>query len=181
MREAEEAEFALLARKRMEKRIIAEMPIYAFSPEEYEKRCNEAYRRKLKNLIDKGYSEESANAWLVTYSRRRQWRYNPLVGMLCLYVKNDDSIYFGLYCRDGEKKYTIHAEYYTLFPNRCTDVSVKLIVFYNDTNNEIRRRIKAKIKDLQSLEHIKKFYIDIEAFDNIASAVNFKKLLIFTG
>lgn len=152
------------------------MPIYAFSPEEYEKRCAESYRRKFHNLIKKGYSEEDAQAWL-GYSRRRQWRYFPLVGMLCLYVKNDASIYIGLYCKDGKLKRSISTDYNTSFPDRCTDVSVKLIVFNDDTNDDIRRNIKAKIKDLQSLEQIENFYIDFEAFDNISEAVNFKKLI----
>lgn len=164
----------------MERRIIAEMPIYAFSPEEFEKRWKEKTKRRYSKLIAQGYTkDESENIVQRLYSRRGQWRYNQLVGMMCLYLKNDDSIYFGLYCKDGKKKYRVTTECSPPFPDRCTYVSRRLIVFKNDTNEKIRRGIIEKIKDLQSLEQIKTFYVDYEAFNNFAKAVNFKKLLTF--
>ncbi len=166
----------------MERRIIAEMPIYAFSPKEFEKRWKEKKKRKCSKLIAQGYSKEDAEE-IVTrlYTFQSQWRYNQLVGMMCLYVKNDDSIYFGLYCKDGDRKYRITTECSPPFPDRLTYVSRSLIVFKDDTNEKIRRGIKNKIIDLQSLEQIKTFYIDCEAFNNLTEAVNFKSYYLLVN
>ncbi|MBQ9980072.1 MAG: hypothetical protein IJP23_03345 [Oscillospiraceae bacterium] len=160
---------------------IFEIPIYAFSPEDHRRRCIRKFKSDTKKFLSKGFSAASAeNCAEEIYKNSAQWKYNKLVGMFCLTVKNNDpfcenALLCHLYCN---KKFPGTITSYSSLPFRNQYLVYERIYLRNITNDkELVAEIKEKIEILKNQHGIKNSYFDCTALDNMISLTKIQTLL----
>ena len=147
---------------------IFEIPIYAYSKDDYRKRWKKKEKRDREALIKKGYSAEWAEK---TVQREAEypsiWQYNRMVGMFLLTVKADNCLYCHLYCNPKPPRSIVQRTHLPFinqwFFNEC--ISLNNIV--NDV--DLVRAIKSKIEHLKFQYGIKSYYFDCSALENSIS------------
>lgn len=147
---------------------IFEIPIYAYSKDDYRKRWKKKETRDREALIKKGYSADWAEK---TVQREAEypsiWQYNRMVGMFLLTVKADNCLYCHLYCNPKPPRSIIQRTHLPFINqwllNEC--------IFLNNINNDVDlvRAIKSKIEHLKFQHGIKSYYFDCSALENSIS------------
>ena len=161
---------------------IFEVPIYSFTPIEHRKRCIRKFKADTKVFLRNGFSAVSAeqNAEII-YKNLAQWKYNKLVGMFCLTVKNNDPLCKNvllchLYCN---KKFPRTITSYSHLPFNNQYLMLEKIYLNKITNDkELVAAIKDKIEFLKLQYGIENSYFDCSALDNMISLSKIQALLI---
>ncbi len=154
---------------------VFEIPIYAYSPEEYKKRWDRQKEKTVIKLIHQGYSEERARKCTEDmFYYKSSWRYNKLVGILQLTVR-DDCLYFNLY---GNSKPPRNILINTTLP------FVNQFLFDSKFNiREIKddvtliTGIKEEIESIKSIRRINNFYFDCHALEATISIAKLKNII----
>ncbi|MEG1577950.1 MAG: hypothetical protein RR336_04205, partial [Oscillospiraceae bacterium] len=140
-----------------------EIPIYAFSPEEYEKRWNRKKSAKIRKLMTLGNTQSySENLIHEEYYYKSTWQYNKMVGMLLLTVKKH-SLFFNLYCNKKPPR-NILSETTLPFINKFL-INVDFDLSDIHTDEQLVATIKEWIESLKVTEQIESYYFDCRAFE----------------
>ena len=147
---------------------IFEIPMYAYSKDNYRDRWEKKEKRDREALIEKGYSAELAKK---TVQRETEyssiWQYNRMVGMLLLTVKTDDCLYCHLYCNSKPPRSIVQRTYLPFTNQWLLDECI----FLNNIDNDVDlvQAIKSKIEHLKFQHGIDSYYFDCSALENSIS------------
>ncbi len=172
----------------MIEKLIFEIPIYRVSPEKYAEETNKLLQKQTQPdkawHIDSGLwesiSDDEKRKWQNRWERSfyqsfegRNWQYNDLVGFIGLFAG----------------KLQIKAEYWFIDAKRVSRGLTKRRFVYRDklfevwvqednSSQIIQGKIRSELTGLGSHFRLKNRYIDLEAFDNVASYINWRLITV---
>lgn len=154
---------------------IFEIPIYAFTPDEFKRRWRIKIDRLIKPYVASGYTcEEATKMMMQTFYCSSVWRYNLLVGVLQLTARRG-FLYFNLYCN---KRKTTRQDMICSLPfQNCYLLDFKTEVLPDETDEELVHNILGMIHSLQIIEGIENYYFDCEALKSSLSANKVREVL----
>lgn len=158
----------------MDKKTLFEIPIYAMSKKEFNKRWNKKKAEMYKSFISHGHTDENAKMYVSNFTFPRcLWEYNQIIGYIKISVSKHD-IWFDVYC-SLDKSYYADSKQKHFIQNLHTNGTH----FY--VANLSEERIKATIHDwlicIQK-DHLRKnFYVDYSTFNNVIDFVNIEQIM----
>ena len=153
---------------------LFELPIYAFSKVEFEKKIQELYDLEMreKEVNNQTYEEKLVSTHLAL-SPYKYYDYNHIIGVLCiLYDKSDvyfceyDAINMTRYRLKSNKKIFLEKMETVGMHFRHKDIDNDLII------NKLNNYVKALSKKYKSRNR----YINVECFDNVYKFLDYKKM-----
>ena len=155
---------------------IFEIPIYAYSKEDYRKRWKKKEKRDIQVLLEKGYAVSCAeNIVRGSVEHASIWQYNRLVGMLLLTVKTDNCLYCHLYCNLQAPRSFLHR---TQLPfNNQWLINECIYLNSIDTDAALLQAVKSKIDFLKVQHGIEHYYFDCSALENSISISKIREII----
>jgi len=158
----------------MKQKTLFEIPIYAMSEKEFNKRWDRQKTKMYDMFINGGYTEKSAQLGISSCCFPRCiWKYNQIVGYIVISVSRSDvwfDIYRSLddiYYADSKCKHFIQNIQANGTHFYAADRDTKYI------KNNILKWLKCFEKD-----HLKKsFFVDYATFNNIFEYVDIKQIM----
>ncbi len=158
----------------MEQKTLFEIPIYAMSEKEFNKRWNKKKAELYDMFISSGHSDESAKSGIkMLCFPRYLWKYNQIIGYIRISISIHD-IWFDVY-RSLDKIYYADSRQKHFIEN----IHANGTHFYvsKQSDEEIKREIREMLKEIEK-EHLRKnFYVDYSTFDNILEYVNIQEIM----
>ena len=155
---------------------IFEIPIYAYSKEDYRRRWKQKEKRDIRSLIEKGCSVTHAeNIVRGSVEYASIWQYNRLVGMLLLTAKTDNCLYCHLYCNLQAPRSFLHRTQLP-FNNQWL---INECIFLNsiDNDTDLVQAVKSKIDFLKIQHSIERYYFDCSALENSISISKIRTII----
>lgn len=158
----------------MEEKTLFEIPIYAMSEAEFNRRWQKEKEKFFKEFISHGHTEENTRLyWEDLHSPRYIWKYNQIIGYIKISVTRQD-VNFNVFC-SLDNKYYADSKQKHFITNWSTNGTY---IYARDKSDEC---IKEKIGDwLKSIEknllHSKR-YVDYTTFNNLIDLINIKKIM----
>lgn len=158
----------------MERKTLFEIPIYAMSEKEFNKRWDKKKAEIYDMFISHGHTDESAKSGISTLCFPRCiWKYNQIIGFIKISVSRHDvwfDIYSSLdkiYHADSKQKHFIQ------------DIHANGTHFYvsNQSNDDIKRTIQEWLRDIEKEFLRKSFYVDYSTFNNIFNHVDIELIM----
>ena len=175
-----ETEVSIVCFEEMQGLTVFEIPIYARAPEEHKRKWMEKRKRDFRNLIKCGLSENMAKELSDKNFRDNSfWRYNQLVGMICLSVKPHDPLcnevlLCNLYCNTTRPRY-VTSRCFLPFENRFLFYE-KIYISKILDDEDLVVAIKEKINFLKEQHNLQNCYFDCAALKNTISLGKIKAL-----
>lgn len=158
----------------MKQKTLFEIPIYAMSEKEFNKRWDKKKSNLYNMFVSHGQTEENAKLFVSdSCFPRCIWEYNQIIGYIKISVSRSD-VWFDVYCSldniyyaDSKRKHFIQ------------DMHANGTHFYAaDRDNEyIKENILKWLKGIEN-DHLKKsFFVDYSTFNNIFEYVDIKQIM----
>jgi len=152
------------------------IPIYSTSEREFNKRHKRYWYKQHKQIPDCYTETEQAKIktdLFTLFHPKNIWLYNQIIGYIRVLLDHPD-ILFEVYMPLQRKRYW-------LFSNRksyCANRHAIGLHFYvgDKTNEQIISEILGWIIDISKWEDLKRRYIDVTVFENIAKYIDFRAL-----
>lgn len=158
----------------MEQKILFEIPIYAMSEKEFNKRWNKKKAELYDMFINGGNTEKDAKLYVSdSCFPRCLWKYNQIIGYIRISVSRHD-VWFDVY-RSLDKIYYATSKQ----KHFIEDMHANGTHFYvsKQSDKEIKREIREMLKDIEK-EHLRKsFYVDYSTFNNIFEYINIQEIM----
>lgn len=159
---------------------LLELPIYALSKEELQKRVEKKKQSIINKFpnADEEIKEEVSGLIDKHLFPSRVWDYNHIIGYLVLCLKGSD-FQFNLYLPpnvvDGKTFRYYWNSKKRIFVVNAGNPCYHFCVFHMD-GDELRKSICDYMIDIEKEFKKQKWYIDIEMFYNVISYIDFDKL-----
>ena len=162
-----------------------EIPIYRVSRERYGKEV-EAEKEKLlaplrdlwNSVSSKPVEESEAYQYVKNNFDREHgthmWRYNQAIGWLRLFASDHSHIRVDYYWVKGRISKNLKNK---LFRYCFEEKTFRLDILPAMTSNEIYLLLRQRLEELMRKEPFRKYYIDLEPFQNISPFIDWRALL----
>ena len=158
----------------MEQKTLFEIPIYAMSEKEFNKRWDKKKAKIYDMFISHGHTDKSAKSGISTLCCPRcVWKYNQIIGFIKISVSRHD-VWFDIYSSLDKKYYADSKQKHFI-----QDILANGTHFYvsNQSNDGIKQTIREWLKYIEK-EHLQKsFYVDYSTFNNIFNHVNIEQIM----
>ncbi|MEE0682148.1 MAG: hypothetical protein ACLVML_11725 [Candidatus Gastranaerophilaceae bacterium] len=148
----------------MQEKTLFEIPIYAMSENEFNKRWNEKREKLYADFVKHGHTDESAKQGVSScFYPRWLWEYNQIIGYIKVSVTATDVI-FDVFCSMDKKYYIDSKQKHFIEDWHCNGTH-----FYAIDKSEafIKQEIRTWLKCIEK-EHLRgRFYVDYSTFNNI--------------
>lgn len=158
----------------MKQKTLFEIPIYAMSEKEFNKRWDKKKSKTYEEFIKHGHTEESARKGISSlYFPKCVWKYNQIIGFIQISISRCDiwfDIYLSLdkvYYADSKQKHFIQ------------DIHTNGTHFYTSgkSDDDIKESIGEWLKAIEK-DHLRdSFYVDYSTYNNIIDYVNIKQMM----
>ena len=157
----------------MNEKTLFEIPIYAMSEKEFNKRWD----KKKHKLMISGHSEEDAKELIRNiYFPRTLWKYNQIIGFIIIAATQQD-IVFEIFC-SMDRKYYLNSQskhfiqYYSSLGNHFPVI--------DETEEGIKQKVCEMLKRIEKYDINpinRNYYIDYSTFNNVIDFVNIKQIM----
>lgn len=158
----------------MEQKTLFEIPIYAMSEKEFNKRWEKKKAELYDTFVSHGTTEEHARLYVSdSCFPRCLWKYNQIIGYIRISVSRHD-VWFDVY-RSLDKIYYADSKQ----KHFIEDIHANGTHFYvsKQSDEEIKQDIREMLKSIEK-EHLRKsFYVDYSTFDNIFEYMNIQEIM----
>lgn len=158
----------------MEEKTLFEIPIYAMSETEFNRRWQKKKEKFFQELTSRGLTEEDIKMhWINLHFPRYIWKYNQIIGYIKISVTRQD-INFDVFCSTDQIYYADSKQKHFI-----KDLMTNGTHFYaRDKSNEyIKEEIKRWLKSIERYHLYSKRYVDYTTFDNLIDLINIKKIM----
>ena len=158
----------------MEEKTLFEIPIYAMSEAEFNRRWQKKKIKFFQEFINHGHSEENTKLyWEDLHSPRYIWKYNQIIGYIKISVTRQD-VNFNVFCSTDQIYYADSKQKHFII-----NWSTNGTHFYaRDKSDEyIKEEIKRWLKSIEKDHLHSKRYVDYTAFNSIFDLINIKHIM----
>ena len=158
----------------MEKTTLFEIPIYAMSKKEFNKRWDKQKKTLYDTYISHGHSEEDTKYYVSKFSFPRSlWEYNQIIGYIKISVSKHD-VWFDIYCSLDKVYYADSKQKHFI-----QDIQANGTHFYlsNPQDKEIKTKIFEWLRSIERNYLRKSFYVDYSTFNNIIEYINIEQIM----
>lgn len=153
---------------------LFEIPIYAMSKKEFNKRWDKQREKMYNNFISLGNTDEKAQIYISRFCFPYSiWEYNQIIGFIKISVSGRE-VCFNLYC-SSDKIYHAHSKnkhFIQYEPTNSTHFYVSDLI-----DEKIKQNIRKQLKSIEKDKLKKKFYVDYSTFDNIFEYVDIAQIM----
>ena len=160
---------------KMREKIIFEIPIYAMSEKEFNRRWQKEKEKLYEQFILGGHSDKTKIESLIKdiFFPRDVWKFNQIIGYIRLSVTRQD-VLFEIYLARA-KRYHANSrvkKFITYYPAHKTH----FYAMYK-SDEEIKKGISDYLKHIEKFHIKKRFYIDYSVFNNIIDHIKIKEIM----
>ncbi|MDD3369652.1 MAG: hypothetical protein PHP50_12355 [Lachnospiraceae bacterium] len=158
----------------MQKEILLyEIPVYAISEVDFNKKWGERRKEIKENFIKHGHTEESANqGFRSAFFPQYVWKYNQIVGYINISVTRQD-INVSLFCTSDKTIRVISSKKHLI--QKWEKNGLHFYALHKD-NEYLRERTKSFLKDVKEM-FPEKYFVDDLAFENTIGSLDIQGIM----